>query len=470
MVFLRRILKGEDGQVTAYFVGITIVVFGFMALAIDVGFFFHARRVVQNAADPAALAGAAYLPGCSLAGEGLDPEVVAEEYASTNLEGKAFTRGDQSPEISVEGFTPPGGTEPFASVYALLKRDQNYLLAQFLPGLRGAFVEIPGEAQAVCGPIQEGDVCPMWIEGDPDDEPVYGTDPDPDDNIPAPVISAYGVTVGQVYGMKVNDQSEHYGALEPPGVGGFGMPWARFLASGCSNDSAESLNVCEGCYVENQPGNSGNPVLDGLEGGGGLGSTGLYEIEKFFGNTYSPNLFPNKHLDCDLALTLASGQPTVVTGVRRYSSTGTRTGEILDSPAEVIAAINEMTDPSLMATNAAPCGGQKQNGDWVPELTFTSVQGRFMDIVMVAGPRNGAQPMEVLGIMRMYVACWTNQKVTNGNNPASQVPDSVACVPSGEPSDTTIYGVFGDFTAPSQIPGGGLGTNPLSPKHVVLVK
>jgi hypothetical protein len=149
---------------------------------------------------------------------------------------------------------------------------------------------------------------------------------------------------------------------------------------------------------------------------------------------------------------------------------GTPTGTILDTPEEVIAAINEMTDPALMAPGAAPCGGQKQNGDWVPELTFTSVQGRFMDIVMVAGPRNGAQPMEVLGIMRMYVACWTNQKLTNGNSPASYVPDLVACVPQASPADTTIYGVFGDFTAPSQIPGGGLGTNPLSPKHVVLVK
>src|SRR5688572_31788695 len=101
-----------------------------MALAIDVGFFFHARRVVQNAADPAALAGAAYLPGCSLAGEGLEPVAVAEEYASTNLAGKAFTRGDHSPEISVEGFTPPGGSQPFGSVSSLLKRDLNHWLPQ----------------------------------------------------------------------------------------------------------------------------------------------------------------------------------------------------------------------------------------------------------------------------------------------------------------------------------------------------
>jgi len=87
---LRRLHQDESGQVVAFFVCILVLIFGFMALAIDLGFFFHARRVAQNAADPAALAGAAVLPGC---GEG-DPLVVANDYAEKNLLGKAFTVGD----------------------------------------------------------------------------------------------------------------------------------------------------------------------------------------------------------------------------------------------------------------------------------------------------------------------------------------------------------------------------------------
>jgi len=64
---LRRLHQDESGQVVAFFVCILVLIFGFMALAIDLGFFFHARRVAQNAADPAALAGAAALSNCALA-------------------------------------------------------------------------------------------------------------------------------------------------------------------------------------------------------------------------------------------------------------------------------------------------------------------------------------------------------------------------------------------------------------------
>jgi hypothetical protein len=54
-----RLLKEEDGQtlvLVAAFMG--LVMFGFLAIAVDVGSLFHARRMAQSAADAAALAAA----------------------------------------------------------------------------------------------------------------------------------------------------------------------------------------------------------------------------------------------------------------------------------------------------------------------------------------------------------------------------------------------------------------------------
>ena len=461
---INRVARGESGQVTAYFVAISIVVFGLMAFAIDIGFFFHARRVAQNAADPGALAGAAFLPGCSLYGNGDDPVTVAQTYVENNLQGKAFSTGDNVLTPEIRSVVPPGGDVGFPSVYTLLERQQKYLLAQFLPGLRGAVVDVPGEAEAVCGPIQEGDVCPLWLEApNPDADPVYGTDPDPTDNIPPPVISAYGLDAGKVYGMKVNNSSDHHGTLSPPTGNGIDA-WRDFMRSGCE-EGDETLDVCEGCEVDTQPGDFGNPVLQAFEGGGagGPNSPGLFKIEKTYSSRYSPNLFPNGHIDCDFRLTL-DGAGNVTT-VQNYNSSGFPTGVNLTND-EVIDAINQKTDPNEMpSATSAPCAGLRQDGSEVDELTYKSVQGRFMQIVLTDGACSSSCDLPVLGILRMYIVCWTNQQAASGNIPATKL-----CVPNEPPSQTTIYGVFADYTAPYLQGGGGLGTNPLSPKHVVLVK
>ena len=79
----------------------------------------------------------------------------------------------------------------------------------------------------------------------------------------------------------------------------------------------------------------------------------------------------------------------------------------------------------------------------------------------------GGQPYilgMVLGCCGVYPAV-TGQEAESGNTPAGG-----RCVPNGGPNETTIYAVFADFTAPNTLGGGGLGTNPLSPRHVVLVK
>ena len=127
-----------------------------------------------------------------------------------------------------------------------MQRQQNYLLAQFLPGLRGSFVTVPGEAQAVCGPIQTGSVCPMYIVGNPNVPVVKDGNGD--------ITSAYGVNVGQVYSMK--DSSGHIGGLSAP-TGPGTSHWTDFIRAGCTSPGGETLEVIEGGTVETKPGNWG---------------------------------------------------------------------------------------------------------------------------------------------------------------------------------------------------------------------
>ena len=453
--YLRRPDAGERGQVTAYFIGLSLLLFAIMAISFDLGLLHLQRRVAQNSVDPAALAGAAYLERCPLSGQADEPLDVAEDFASRNLGvGSNFTASSDQIQTAIGSFhiENEAGEADWQTVRTRVDREQNYIFGRAL-GLVSATV--PAEAEATCGPISEGNICPYWIEGDPLQEPAYDLDGN--------VISAYGLNIGSVYGMKVNNSSEHYGALDPPNGNGVNA-WRDFIAGGCEGDV--QLEVCEGCVVENQPGDYGNPVHQALEGGGPIHDA-LYDAEKTYGTDYpAPNLFPNGHLDCDLALTLDSSDETQVLTVRNYDASGNPTGANL-TPEQTIAAINAKTNPDDMAVNSAPCGAIRQDGSVVPELMFTSVQGRFMYIAMTDGECQSACDLPVLGILRMYIVCWTNQEDSAGGNinPAAKL-----CVPNQPPSQTTIYGVFADFKAPNLLGGSGIGTNPLAPFHVVLVR
>jgi len=55
--------KTEGGQVLAFFVIVSILIIGLVALVIDVGWFWTNQQQMQKAADAGALAGAVYLPG-----------------------------------------------------------------------------------------------------------------------------------------------------------------------------------------------------------------------------------------------------------------------------------------------------------------------------------------------------------------------------------------------------------------------
>jgi hypothetical protein len=72
--------RRQRGQMLVLFVLGLAVLLGFTAMAVDVGLFLHQRRDLQNDADAAALAGAAYLPDASLATQ------KAQEWVAKNFD------------------------------------------------------------------------------------------------------------------------------------------------------------------------------------------------------------------------------------------------------------------------------------------------------------------------------------------------------------------------------------------------
>src|SRR3970040_987871 len=83
-----RTRQAARGQEVVMFVLPAGVLFGFIAMTIDVGLILHQRRVLQNTADAAALAGAIELPD----GPGTAYDK-APEWAENN--GIATASGDQ---------------------------------------------------------------------------------------------------------------------------------------------------------------------------------------------------------------------------------------------------------------------------------------------------------------------------------------------------------------------------------------
>ena len=76
---LRSVWQQEFGQGLVLGALAMVVILGFTAMAIDVGIFLHERRDLQNAADAAALAGVAELPGSPA-----EAEAKVHEWADKN--------------------------------------------------------------------------------------------------------------------------------------------------------------------------------------------------------------------------------------------------------------------------------------------------------------------------------------------------------------------------------------------------
>ena len=69
--------QDERGQVIVLMVLMMVVLLGFAALVVDVGYAYYAHRSLQSSADAAALAGAQELPNATQA------ETIARQYSSS---------------------------------------------------------------------------------------------------------------------------------------------------------------------------------------------------------------------------------------------------------------------------------------------------------------------------------------------------------------------------------------------------
>jgi Flp pilus assembly protein TadG len=79
LTIVRSLWRQESGQGLVVGTLAMVVILGFAAMAIDVGIFLHERRELQNAADAAALAGAAELPESPA-----EAEAKVQEWADKN--------------------------------------------------------------------------------------------------------------------------------------------------------------------------------------------------------------------------------------------------------------------------------------------------------------------------------------------------------------------------------------------------
>ncbi|MCX7670175.1 MAG: Tad domain-containing protein [Anaerolineae bacterium] len=129
----------ETGQTMAYVALALITLLAMVALAVDVGLAYSARRHMQNAADAGALAGAQAL--CR--GEGADgARAAAQRYAVAN--------NAQTANVTVTQVGRGG------SVTVVARNPVNTYFAGVV-GLRQ--VNVVADAQAVCGPVSTGRAC-----------------------------------------------------------------------------------------------------------------------------------------------------------------------------------------------------------------------------------------------------------------------------------------------------------------------
>ncbi len=157
----RRRRRRERGQMLVLFVLALGVLLGFTAMSVDVGIFLHQRRDLQNDADAAALAGAAYLPDADLATQ------KAQEWVVKN-----FDDGDEV----VKDIVVSSYREPNDRITVDVEQEVSFVFGSAL----GLISDTMG-ASATAGrvPVTASCISPWAVEGTtPDPSVDYGLDPE----------------------------------------------------------------------------------------------------------------------------------------------------------------------------------------------------------------------------------------------------------------------------------------------------
>ncbi len=155
----RRRQRRERGQTLVLFVLALGVLLGFTAMSVDVGLFLHQRRDLQNDADAAALAGAAFLPDADLATQN------AQEWAVKN-----FDDGDEV----VESIVVSSYREPNDRITVEVEQEVSFVFGSAL-GLTSDTMGASATAGRV--PVTASCISPWAIQGVVNDASVdYGLD------------------------------------------------------------------------------------------------------------------------------------------------------------------------------------------------------------------------------------------------------------------------------------------------------
>lgn len=134
---------------------------GFTAMAVDVGLFLHQRRDLQNDADAAALAGAAYLPDASLATQ------KAQEWVAKN-----FDDGDEV----VKSIEVSSYREPNDRIKVTVEQEVSFVFGRAV-GLTSDTMGASATAGRV--PVVAGCISPWAIQGNVNDPGLdYGLEPE----------------------------------------------------------------------------------------------------------------------------------------------------------------------------------------------------------------------------------------------------------------------------------------------------
>jgi hypothetical protein len=153
------------GQILVFTSLMLVILFGFLALAMDVGFFYQHKRGMQTAADSAALAGAHELKR--------DPAVNSTDLVTTaraDADSNGFEHGSNSIDVAINR---PPTAGPYAGqntfVEAIITHPHRTFFARILNllGLGNNFNTTTVRARAVAG-YATGQGC-IWVL-DPDDE------------------------------------------------------------------------------------------------------------------------------------------------------------------------------------------------------------------------------------------------------------------------------------------------------------
>jgi hypothetical protein len=437
---LQRILAaalsgGEAGQATAFFVCTVLIIVGFMAFAFDTGFLYHARRVNQNAVDPAVLAGAAELPGCG----DQDPEPLDEaaHYIEKNLEFATLSSSDDAPVLSHGTFTV--GATDFPTVYASTNRNQNTSFSAAF-GLGSA--DVPAEAEAACLPIDRVAICPFYIQA-PDegsgDEEHFGLE-----------IADIDNGVYPIYRFKFSAQDGEHGNRGFLGIYGSGAAQIRNgIEAGCVDPDGE-LD-----YVVSQGGLEGEPsevITDSQPGTISSVWASFDELYEYEEDRYGDEFW------CDIEFD--------------------HTDFPDDAPYYYTV---DTTDPDAAAERIRQC-------KWDPRGTDDNVYGRYFPIViteaLIATGCHGNCEITTDHIAMMYVVCWGsrcdggngngngggggngNGGGGNGNGGSGGGGNGGGSSGTGQSS---LYGIFiEDY--PFQVQGSGISDNPLAPKRPLLIR